>query len=169
MVKSCYSRWKKNQEIKTSIDNVGVEALAFRESLFRKSTSADEFHGDAVLKEVEDKKSEADEPVVAVVGPRQQEVHVPAPPIAAPAQAAYVPPTNITVRRRCAWFPLCEYFASECFGSTKKKCINNSKLVGREDECQQKKEAIQREERRVRVAERRKEKKRKLNSISNGD
>ena len=38
MVKSYYTRWKRNQEIKTSQDNVGQAALEFREKLFRKST-----------------------------------------------------------------------------------------------------------------------------------
>lgn len=168
MVKSYYSRWKKNQEIKTSIDNVGAEALAFRESLFRKSASADEFHGDAILKEVEDKKSETAEPVVAVVGPRQQEVHVQAPPIAAPAQAAYVPPTNITVQRRCAWYPLCQSMISECGGSIKKRCRNNSQLRGREEECRKRKEELANQVRKEkRAEEQREKKKRKRDSISN--
>ena len=169
MVKSYYSRWKKNQEIKTSKDNVGAEALAFRESLFRKSTSANEFHDNIILKAVEDKRAETAEPVVAVVGPVQQEVHVPAPPIAAPTQAAYVRPTNITVQRRCAWYPLCQSMNSECGGSIKKNCINNSRLAGREDECKQKKEALKNQERKERKAKEQAERKRKRDSISNED
>jgi len=153
---------------------VGRAALEFREKLFRKSTSADEFHGDIVLKAIEDKSSDAmqSQPVVALP-PEQQNlpaprsVHVPAPPIAAPAQVAYVPPTKITTSRRCAWFPLCESSVSECHGTIKASCVNNDKLRGREEECQQKKDELLREENRKRSAKRREEKKRKIDSISN--
>mmetsp|Transcript_16212 Transcript_16212/g.46590 ORF Transcript_16212/g.46590 Transcript_16212/m.46590 type:complete len:101 (-) Transcript_16212:537-839(-) len=44
-------------------------ALEFREELFRKSTSADEFHGAGILKA--DKKSDTSPPVVALP-PEQQ-------------------------------------------------------------------------------------------------
>ena len=173
MVKSYYTRWKRNQEIKTSQDNVGQAALEFREKLFRKSTSADEFHSDIVLKAIEDKRSDASQsqPVVALP-PEQQNlpaprsVHVPAPPTAAPAQVAYVPPTKTTTTRRCAWFPLCQSSVSECHGTVQARCINNDKLKGREEECRQQKEEFRREKMKARAAERREVKKRKRESIS---
>lgn len=55
MVKAYYNQWKINQAIKSLQENMGAAAQELCETLFKKSTSAEELHAADTLRVVENK------------------------------------------------------------------------------------------------------------------
>jgi len=163
MIKSHYNRWKKNQEIKASRENVGSAAKDLRKKLFMKFTCAEESHPSELIEAAAGRERDATTAAAAPAPERQPDeapaVHTHVPPLVAPSQKNYVPAHVIVSERRCAWWPFCNKTINVCGGSKMHRCrfrddFNNVS----DEELEKAKREAKNEEMRLRARQRQEQK-----------